>query len=80
MAEEIKSSQILNHFLVPQHIVLSEEEAKALLERFNISPFQLPILLANDPIAKTIGAKPGNIVKIIRKGLLNKYEYYRYVK
>ena len=47
--------------------VLSKEEAKELLERYGIVPRQLPWLRASDPLVKALGAKPGDIVKIVRK-------------
>lgn len=53
--------------LVPKHILLSKEEKKALVEQLKIKPEQLPWIRASDPVAKLIGAKPGDIVKIVRK-------------
>jgi DNA-directed RNA polymerase subunit H len=58
---------ILEHELVPQHILLSEEEAKRILKRMGISKMQLPWMLASDPVAKALGAKPGDVVMILRK-------------
>ncbi|MEM3138197.1 MAG: DNA-directed RNA polymerase subunit H, partial [Thermofilaceae archaeon] len=58
---------ILEHELVPQHILLSEEEAPKILKRIGVSRRQLPWILASDPVAKAIGAKPGDVVMIIRK-------------
>ena len=58
---------ILKHALVPEHVVLPEEEAKRVLERYNIEPNQLPKILTTDPVVKAIGAKRGDIIKIIRK-------------
>lgn len=58
---------ILEHELVPQHILLSREDAAKLLKRMGISRRQLPWLLASDPAAKAIGAKPGDVVMIVRK-------------
>ena len=58
---------ILKHVLVPQHIVLSKEEAEKVLEKYKIKPSQLPKILTTDPVVKAIGAKKGDIIKIIRK-------------
>ncbi|MEM0042428.1 MAG: DNA-directed RNA polymerase subunit H [Thermofilaceae archaeon] len=58
---------ILEHELVPQHILLSKEEASRILKRMGITRRQLPWLLASDPVAKAIGAKPGDVVMIVRK-------------
>ncbi|MEM4577148.1 MAG: DNA-directed RNA polymerase subunit H [Candidatus Nezhaarchaeales archaeon] len=62
-----KKFTILDHELVPKHILLTKEEKKQLLEQLKIRPEQLPWIRSSDPVAKLIGAKPGDIVKIIRK-------------
>ena len=64
MAEEFN---ILNHELVPEHTILSKEEEKEVLDKFKIKPENLPKILINDPVVKAIGAKEGNILKIVRK-------------
>ncbi|MGB9717630.1 MAG: DNA-directed RNA polymerase subunit H [Thermoproteota archaeon] len=58
---------ILEHVLVPSHKVLSSEEREALLRKYNIKPSQLPKILASDPVAAAIGAKPGDVLEITRK-------------
>jgi DNA-directed RNA polymerase subunit H len=52
---------------------LSEKEKKELLEEYDIRADQLPRILANDPAVISAGAKPGQIVKIIRKSPTAKY-------
>jgi DNA-directed RNA polymerase subunit H len=52
---------------------LSEKEKKELLEKYHIKPDQLPRILTNDPAVISTGAKPGQIVKIIRKSPTAKY-------
>jgi DNA-directed RNA polymerase subunit H len=64
LAEEFN---ILNHELVPEHIILSKEEEKEILDKFKIRPENLPKILISDPVVKAIGAKEGDILKIIRK-------------
>jgi len=61
-----KEINILKHKLVPKHIILKDEEKKELLEKLKILPEQLPKILTNDPAVKAIGAKEGDIIKIIR--------------
>jgi DNA-directed RNA polymerase subunit H len=56
----------LGHTLVPEHIILSEKEKKELLKEYGIRPDQLPRIFANDPAVISVGAKPGQILKIIR--------------
>ena len=74
---EAKKIDITQHNLVPKHILLSEEETKRVLKQYNISLIQLPAMLATDPVAKTIGAKAGAVVKIERIGPTGKSPYYR---
>ena len=62
-----KKINIFEHELVPIHIKLSKEEAKALLKRMKIKRYQLPWILASDPAVKALKAKPGDIIMIIRK-------------
>jgi DNA-directed RNA polymerase subunit H len=46
---------------------LSKKEEKALLDKFNLKPEQLPKILNTDPAVIAIGAKAGQIIKIIRQ-------------
>jgi DNA-directed RNA polymerase subunit H (RpoH/RPB5) len=64
---EKQSFDIHEHVLVPRHETISEEEKKQLFEKYNITPDQLPKILDTDPVSKSIGARSGQIVKIIRK-------------
>jgi DNA-directed RNA polymerase subunit H len=71
---------VREHVLVPKHEVLSKDEVKEVLERFRISPEQLPLIKVSDPAAKAVGAKVGDILKITRKSLTaGKAVVYRYV-
>ncbi len=75
-----KEIDILEHELVPKHEVLSPEEAKKVLEELGVKPIQLPYLLVSDPVARQIGAKPGDIVRITRKSpTAGETVAYRYV-
>jgi len=58
---------IMNHDLVPLHEIITEKEKKDLLAKYKIEPNQLPKILDTDPVCKSIEAKPGQILKIIRK-------------
>ena len=78
--EKELSYDVFKHELVPKHILLKPEEAREILGRFHIKPFQLPYIKATDPAARTIGAKPGDIVKVIRKSATaGESDFYRYV-
>ena len=58
---------ILEHSLVPEHIVLSSEEKKQFYKDYNImNDSQLPEISRYDPVALVIGLRPGEVCKIIR--------------
>ena len=58
---------ILQHKLVPEHTILSEEEAQKVLDDLNVRLDQIPKILPTDPVVKAIDAKVGDILKITRK-------------
>lgn len=71
---------IFKHALVPQHEVLSEKEVEELLKKINISKGQLPKIHADDPAAKKLEAKRGDVIKITRKSrTAGTSMYYRVV-
>ena len=61
-----KKFSVLSHVLVPKHIKLSPEEAVEELKKWGLTPDQLPLIKDTDPAAKELGAKPGDIIKIVR--------------
>ena len=58
---------IFNHELVPKHEILSPEEVKALLGKYRLKHHSLPTIKSSDVVVIAIGAKPGDILRIIRK-------------
>lgn len=58
---------ILEHELVPRHEVVPPDEAIRVLRELGVKPQELPWLRVTDPVARAIGAKPGDIVRIYRK-------------
>lgn len=78
--QDFPSFNIFKHYLVPKHEILSPEERQAVLEKYRIEPYKLPRIKASDPAARLIGAKPGDIIKIIRRSpTAGESVYYRYV-
>ena len=71
---------IFEHALVPRHEILTEKERDQLLTLYKVKPYQMPQVKSNDPAVKAIGAKPGNILRIIRKSsTAGEHIAYRYV-
>jgi len=62
-----KQFDIMVHRLVPLHEIISEKERDELFKKYNIKQDQLPRILDTDPVAVSIGAKPGQVLKITRK-------------
>ncbi len=59
--------RVMDHFLVPKHVALSDQEAEKVLNKFGINRDQLPKILITDPCVKVIGAKVGAILQIERE-------------
>lgn len=74
------SFNIFDYTLVPKHEILTIEEKEKVLEKYQVQPYQLPWIMESDPVAIAIGAKPGDILKIIRESsTAGKFISYRYV-
>ena len=70
---------ILEHSYVPKHIIMNDDEINTFKKTYNITDNkQLPEISRYDPVALSIGMRPGQICKIIRpsKTAITTY-YYR---
>jgi DNA-directed RNA polymerase subunit H len=71
---------LFEHALVPKHEILTQKEREELLSQYRVQPYQLPQIKASDPAVKAIGAKPGDILRIIRRSATaGEHLAYRYV-
>ncbi len=78
--EKEPSYDVFQHELVPKHFLLKPDEAKNVLEKYHIRPFQLPYIKSTDPAARAVGAKPGDIIRVVRRSqTAGESDFYRYV-
>ena len=70
---------LFQHELVPKHEFATEAEIQELIDKYAIDVKQLPKILIGDPAVQLLGAKIGDVVKIIRDSpTAGKYVTYRY--
>jgi DNA-directed RNA polymerase subunit H len=77
-----KKIDVLLHELVPKHVLLTKKETQDLLDKYQINIIDLPQIFEKDPVAIAIGAKEGDVIKIVRDSstTVKSVNYYRYVK
>jgi DNA-directed RNA polymerase subunit H (RpoH/RPB5) len=65
------------HRLVPKHTKLSSEDVARVMEKYLIKgKTQFPYILHNDPIARWMGLKQGEVVQIDRYNINSGLSYY----
>lgn len=67
VAKKVKKLDVLAHDLVPHHTLLTKSETEQLLKDYSIRLVNLPRIFEDDPAAIALGAKEGDVIKIIRK-------------
>ena len=70
---------IRKHFTVPEHKLITKKQQKELFIKYNIKDdTNFPTIRREDPQAKFIGLRPGEICHILKPSLTNIYSnYYR---
>ncbi|MGC9152186.1 MAG: DNA-directed RNA polymerase subunit H [Vulcanisaeta sp.] len=77
---EERFKRILEHEYMPKAEIVPKEEVKEILKQLNAKVFQLPWIRASDPLVRAIGARPGNVIRIIRKSdTAGEFVTYRFV-
>lgn len=49
---------------VPKHVLLSDKEVQEVIKKYNISSDNMPKIKREDPMAKYVGARPGQVIRI----------------
>ena len=58
---------ILDHVLVPPHIIITSDDIEKLKSKYRLeTKYQLPLISSDDPVAKFIGMRPGEVCRIER--------------
>ncbi|MEA2035630.1 MAG: DNA-directed RNA polymerase subunit H [Euryarchaeota archaeon] len=57
---------VLDHVMVPDHQIMSEEEINELFSTYQISNDQLPKINHDDSVVKSIDAKINDVIRIVR--------------
>jgi DNA-directed RNA polymerase subunit H len=81
LVKEKPKVDILEHEIVPKHKILTKEETDELLKKYSIKLLNLPRIFSDDPVVEMIGARYGDVIRIIRKSetTVKEVESYRFV-
>ena len=71
---------ISKHYLVDEHILLTEEQVKEFMEEYKLKKKDMPRIYMDDPMARYLYAQKDDIIQIIRPSINSGYSsYYRLV-
>ena len=74
------ADNVMKHGLVPKHAKLSDSEKEKYLNSTNLTIKELPKIWESDPAITSLGAKAGDIIKILRTSkTCGSTTYYRVV-
>lgn len=74
------SFELFGHAIVPKHIIASNDEVQLVLDHYGIKKTQLPRIAREDPAAKVLGAKIGQVIRVERNSdTAGRVYYYRLV-
>ncbi len=75
------AKKAIEHALIPKHTKLSEKDKKAVLEQYNITFTELPLIKTSDPALAEMGVEEGDVIKIERDSpTAGKTVFYRGVQ
>ena len=72
---------VLAHFMVPKHTILTKKQTDELLQNYSIRKVNLPRMFEDDPAAAALGARQGDVIKIVRvsQTIVDHVDTYRFV-
>ncbi|MBW6517676.1 MAG: DNA-directed RNA polymerase subunit H [ANME-2 cluster archaeon] len=62
----MKEFSLIGHNMVPQHILIPDNEVNKVLKEYDVDKEQLPKIKISDPVIVEIGAEIGDVIKVIR--------------
>ncbi|MBS3133281.1 DNA-directed RNA polymerase subunit H [Candidatus Woesearchaeota archaeon] len=63
----MKKIDLTRHVLIPKHNKLGDKDKAEVLKHYNITVDSLPKILKGDSAISRFSAKPGDVIKIVRK-------------
>ena len=77
---EKKRFSVFDHVLVPKHEIVPKEEAEEIIRKYGGNKYLFPLISHEDPAVIELGAKPGDLIRIIRESPTGeKSVFYRVV-